>query len=232
MSRQSRLIVPGLPHHIIQRGLNRQAVFEADEDCAAYLDWLREAAKATRVQVHAYVLMPNHVHILATPQDETGLARMMQRVGRFYVPFFNRRHERSGTLWEGRFRTSVVDADHYLLACMRYIELNPVRAGLVSAQAEYVWSSYAHHAGMRADPLITDHPLYWALGNTPFQREAAYQALFEDAVAPEQTRQITDSAIKGLPLGSAPFLQQLAQKTKRAVLPGRRGRPFKTAAPA
>lgn len=227
MSRQSRLIVPGLPHHIVQRGNNRHPVFKSDEDYTAYLHWLREAAKETKVQVHAYVLMPNHVHILATPQDATGLALMMQRVGRFYVPYYNRRHERTGTLWEGRFRTSVVDSDTYLLACMRYIELNPVRAGLAAGPADYRWSSFAHHIGQRPDALISDHPLYWALGNTPFQREAAYTALFEDLVPPEQVFRMTDCALRGLPLGSAGFLQQLEQKTKRQVRPGRRGRPAK-----
>jgi len=171
--------------------------------------------------------MPNHVHFLVSPQDQTGLARMMQWIGRHYVPYFNAKYQRSGTLWHGRYRATIVEPGQYLLPCGRYIELNPVRAGLVSTPAEYPWSSYAHHAGTKPDPIITDHPLYWALGNTPFDREAAYQRLMEQRPEAEEIRAITDAALKGWPLGSDDFKSALEKQASRRVTPAKRGRPPK-----
>ena len=174
MARLPRLVIPHQPHHVIQRGNDRQAIFRDGDDHLAFLRWLRDASKSFKVAIHAYVLMPNHVHLLASPSDQSGLARMMQWIGRYYVPYFNQKYQRTGTLWEGRYKATVIDSEQYFMICSRYIELNPVRAGLVDNPADYRWSSYAHHVGIKADPLISDHSLYWRLGNTPFGREAAY----------------------------------------------------------
>jgi len=227
MARSSRLAVAGYPHHLIQRGNNRGAIFVDDEDRARYLALLREAVAAAGVAVHAYVLMGNHVHLLVTPTADEGLARLMQTLGRNYVGWFNHRHVRSGTLWEGRFRSSLIQRDTYLLACMRYIELNPVRAGLVAAAADYRWSSARHHLGMVRDPLLGDHALYWALGNTPFEREAAWRAFLEHPVAAAEQREFTEACLRGRALGSAAFLAGLATETGRRIVPALRGRPRK-----
>lgn len=228
MARLPRLVIPNQPHHVIQRGNDRQVIFRAAEDYQRFLAWLKESAREFRVAIHAYVLMPNHVHLLASPATERGLAQMMQRVGRFYVPWFNQKYERSGSLFQGRFKTSLIDSERYFLLCSRYIELNPVRAQLAGTPDEYAWSSYAHHAGLQSDALITDHPLYWALGNTPFQREAAYIELAEAALTADELGKINQAVLKGWPLGSDAFKTDLQHKAKRQVLPSKRGRPFKT----
>ena len=230
MARQPRLILPNEPHLIIQRGNDNQVIFRDDEDHRRFLEWLRESAKFYRVAIHAYVLMPNHLHVLATPSDEEGLAAMMQKVGRLYVPWFNNKHGRSGTLFQGRFRTSMIDPDAYFLACIRYIELNPLRNQLAFDPLDYPWSSYAHHAGVRPDPLITDHAKYWELGNTPFQREAAFIELAQQGMSGLELDTINAAVLKGAPLGSHAFKVALGHRTKRQVLPAKRGRPFKVKA--
>ncbi len=227
MARLPRLVIPHQPHHIIQRGNDRQAIFRDAGDYTIFLKWLRESAKQFKVAIHAYVLLSNHVHLLATPSDETGLARMMQWIGRYYVPYFNRKYERVGTLWQGRYKTTVIESERYFMTCSRYIELNPVRAGMVASPADYPWSSYAHHAGMQADPIITDHPLYWALGNTPFDREAAYKVLVEQALPAEEIAMINEATFKGRVLGSEKFQVALEKKTTRRVRPAKKGRPLK-----
>ena len=230
MARQPRLVLPDQPHHVLQRGNDNQPIFRDDDDHRRFLEFLRESAKFYRVAIHAYVLMPNHVHLLATPADEDGLAAMMQKVGRLYVPWFNNKYGRSGTLFQGRFRTSVIDANAYFLACVRYIELNPQRNQLAFDPLEYPWSSYAHHAGVRPDPLITDHAKYWELGNTPFQREAAYIELAQQGMSGQELDTINAAVLKGAPLGSHQFKVELEHKTKRQILPAKRGRPFKVKA--
>jgi len=230
MARQPRLILPHQPHHLIQRGNDNIAIFRDDDDHAHFLGWLKESARAYRVAIHAYVLLPDHLQLLATPADEDGLALMMQKVGRLYVPWFNARHGRAGTLFGGRFRTSVIDPAAYFLACMCYIELCPVRVQQVADPRDYRWSSYAHHAGLRPDTLITDHARYWDLGNTPFQREAAYIALAQQGLAPDELATIDAAVLKGAALGSHAFKAALEQKTKRQILPAKRGRPFKAKA--
>lgn len=229
MARLPRLVLPGLPHHLIQRGNNRQPIVLDDEDRRQFLALLREAALTYKVALHAYVLMDNHVHLLATPTDAQGLSRMMQSLGRRYVGWFNQRHDRSGTLWEGRFRAAPIEGERYLLACMRYIELNPLRAGLQldDGPGAYAWSSCAHHLGRRSDPLVTEHPMFWTLGNTPFEREAAYRELLEQGLGEAETLALTDSALKGWPLGSASFLHGLAVQVDRPLVPRKRGRPRK-----
>jgi putative transposase len=227
MARQPRLILPNQPHLILQRGNDNQTIFRDDEDQERFHGWLQECARLYRVAVHAYVLTPGQAILLATPSDEDGLALMMQKVGRHYVPWFNARHGRSGTLFQGRFRTSLVDAAAWLLACSRYVELVPVQAGLVSNPLDYRWSSYAHHAGLRPDALVTDHMLYWGLGNTPFQREAAYTELVEQGYGSDEGELIGTALAKGWPVGSHAFKAELEKKTKRQILPAKRGRPFK-----
>ena len=182
MARLPRLTVPGYPHHVIQRGNNRQPIFAATADYEALLRLLEEHAGREKVAIHAYVLMSNHFHLLATPETADGIPRMMQAVGRQYVRYFNQRQARTGTLWEGRYRSTLIQAERYLLACMVYIDLNPVRAGLVANPAEYPWSSHAHYAGLRSDKLVTPHALYWELGNTPFSRDAAYAELVRNGL--------------------------------------------------
>lgn len=227
MARLPRLVVPQQLHHVIQIGNDRQAIFREPDDYIAFLGWLKEAAKQFKVAIHAYVLMPDHVHLLATPADSVGLGRMMQWIGRHYVPYFNARHHRSGTLWQGRYKATVLEADPYFLHCSAYIETNPVRAGLAGAVSDYLWSSYAHHTGTQQDPLITDHPAYWALGNTPFEREASYRALLEQGLAQRDIDALTEATLKGWPLGSEGFKTLLAKQANRRVTPAKRGRPAK-----
>ncbi|MYN16890.1 transposase [Rugamonas sp. FT107W] len=227
MARLPRLIVPGQPHHVIQTGNNNQPIFRETEDYQAFLGWLRTAAKNYKVAVHAYVLMPDHLHLLVTPADADGLGQMMQWIGRYYVPYFNQKYGRSGTLWNGRYKTSLIDAEQYFMSCSRYIEFNPVRNGMVGRAEDYPWSSYPHHAGLRSDGLIVDHPKFWELGNTPFQREAAYIALAEPALSEEEITLISKALLKGWPLGTEQFKTALQHKVKRQVLPAKRGRPFK-----
>lgn len=227
MARLPRLVVPQQPHHVIQRGIDRQAIFRDDEDYAAFLKWLREAARQFKVALHAYVLMPNHVHLLVSPSDATGLGKMMQWIGRYYVPYFNHKYQRVGTLWQGRYRASVIDSEQYFMTCSRYIELNPVRAELAADPANYPWSSCSHHIGTRTDPYITDHSLYWRLGNTPFEREAAYKALVEQALTTAEMQIIQGTTLKGWALGSEQFKTGLERQVKRRVQPGKRGRPRK-----
>jgi len=232
MARLPRLTAPGYVHQLIQRGNNGQAIFLDAQDHETYLLMLREAALANRVAIHAYSLVDeNQVLLLATPAKAQGLSRMMQTLGRRYVAMFNRRHHRSGTLWEGRFRATVLEAASYLLPCMSYVELAPVRAGLVRQPQDHRWSSAQHHLGLRSDPLVTDHPLHWALGNTPFEREAAHRGLLQQALTPEEVNKITAATTKGWALGSDSFLAALEELTRRRARPGRRGRPRKTSGP-
>jgi putative transposase len=225
MARLPRSKAAGFPHHVIQRGNNRQPVFADVADYQRYLYLLHEISVDQGVALHAYVLMTNHVHLLATPDADEGLSRFMQALGRRYVRWFNDRHQRTGTLWEGRFRSTVVAADRYLLACMRYIELNPVRAGLAAAAEEYRWSSNAHHLGRLVDPLVTDHALFWALGNTPFERQSAYQQLFETPLASEDLDQIRQGTNRGWALTTPEQPDSRQRNRSEFPVPRPRGRP-------
>jgi putative transposase len=225
MARRPRQAIAGFPYHVIQRGNNRQAVFLDDVDRRQYLAWLDEAARACGTAVHAYVLMDNHVHLLATPGDGEGLSRTMQAVGRRYVRWFNRRHGRTGTLWEGRFRSSLVEADRYLLACQRYIESNPVRAGRVDAAADWPWSSHRHHVGLALDPLVRTHPTVWALGNTPFDRESAYRRLFDEGGAGPEDEWLLRRLVSGKPTASTDFQKDLEHQHGVRLLTRPVGRP-------
>ena len=225
MARLPRLTLPGYPHHVIQRGNNRQAIFASPADYQTLLDLLRINAERFGVAIHAWVLMTNHFHLLATPQTADALPQMMQAVGRSYVRYFNDAQGRTGTLWEGRYKSTLIQTDRYLLACMAYIDLNPVRAGLVAQAADYAWSSHGHYIGRKTDKLITPHPLYWELGNTPFAREAAYADLVRAGVSDQQRADLTQSALSGWALGEDDFVADLQKKTARRVAKGSAGRP-------
>lgn len=192
--------------HIVQRGNNRQHCFHVTRDYEVYLRWLEGSAKRYGVDVHAYVLMTNHVHLLVTPPSDSAPSRMMQQLGRKYVPYFNTRYQRSGTLWEGRFRSSLIETDHYLLGCYRYIELNPVRARMVSSPSSYQWSSYRTNAFGKPSPLITSHEVWDSLGNDPKERQENYRRLFDEKVD-EQTFRY--GYRNGLPVGSGPWRNEL-----------------------
>lgn len=228
MARLPRLILPDQPHHIVLRGNNRQAIFHSDLDRDFLLDTLRESAAQYRVALHAYVLMDNHIHLLATPPTAEALSRMMQSLGRRYVGWFNARHQRSGTLWEGRFRAGLIEGERHLLACMRYIELNPVRAGLCAEPADWLWSSVHHHLGLQRSPLITEHEMYWRLGNTPFEREHAYRELLGQGLSADEQRRFTEAVMRGRPVGSEAFLQPLALDHPDVAVRRPRGRPRKS----
>ncbi len=225
MARLPRLTVPGYPHHIIQRGNNRQAIFAGNADYEALLAMLEEHATQAGVAIHSYVLMSNHFHLLATPGTAQAIPQMMQAVGRRYVRYFNQRQGRTGTLWEGRYKSTLIQAERYLLACMAYIDLNPVRAGLVAEPADYPWSSHLHYVGRRSDRLITPHPLYWELGNTPFSREATYAELVRSGITAQQRSALTDSALRGWALGEPDYVADLQKRTARRVSKTRAGRP-------
>jgi putative transposase len=225
MARLPRLTVPGYPHHIIQRGNNRQAIFSATTDYEVLLSMLEEHATQAGVALHAYVLMSNHFHLLATPQTDRSIPQMMQSVGRRYVRYFNQRQARTGTLWEGRYKSTLIQAERHLLACMAYIDLNPVRAGLVGDPADYPWSSHGHYVGRRSDRLVTPHPIYWELGNTPFSRDAAYAELVQAGISAQQQAALTDSALRGWALGEADYVADLQRRTARRVTKARAGRP-------
>ncbi len=225
MARLPRLSLAGHQHHVLQRGNDNRIIFQDADDIAMFRHVLLEGARKFEVAIHAYVFMPNHFHLLVTPKSNEGLGRMMQWVGRYYVPYFNRRYDRSGTLWQGRFKSLLIDSAHYFLLCSRYIETNPVRSGLVATPADYRDSSYLHHIGALVDPLISDHPLYWNLGNTPFQREAAYRELLEQALTLKEINDFTLASLKGWPLGSSQFKEQLEKQASRRIAPLKRGRP-------
>ena len=227
MARQPRLALPGYPHHVIQRGNNRQPIVldEADRRML-YSLWLEESQRH-KVAVNAYVLLDNHFHMLLTPPSDEAMSLMMQSVGRTYVRYFNKRHNRSGTLWEGRYKSSLIDSEAYLLTCMAYIDLNPVRAGLAESAEDFSWSSYKHLAGQSIDKLVTPHALYWGLGNTPFAREAAYAEFVAGGLSVATQEALTESALKGRVVGRPDFLTSLEKNTQRQILPQKAGRPFK-----
>ncbi|MDB5900087.1 MAG: hypothetical protein JWP41_3689 [Ramlibacter sp.] len=225
MARLPRLTVPGYPHHIIQRGNNRQPIFTTNADYELLLSLIDEHARKQHVAIHGYVLMSNHFHLLATPETTQGIPQMMQAVGRRYVRTYNLRQARTGTLWEGRYRSTLIQAERYLVACMVYMDLNPVRAGMVGDPADYPWSSFHHYIGRKVDKLLTPHPLYWELGNTPFARDQAYADLVRSGIGDEQKRLLTDFTLRGWALGEADYVADLQKRTERRVARGQAGRP-------
>jgi putative transposase len=228
MARLPRLTVPGYTHHVIQRGNNRQPIVITDSDRQTLLDLIAENAAKHRVALHAYVLMDNHFHLLLTPETQTGVPQMMQAVGRRYVRYFNDLHHRSGTLWEGRYRSTLIQWERYLMACMVYLDLNPVRAGMVQQPQDHAWSSHRHYTGQVMERHLTPHALYWGLGNTPFAREAAYAEMVQAGLAAQQQALITASTLQGWALGDEVFVAKLQNTTPRRVSLDRPGRPPKT----
>ena len=230
MARLRRFVIPGQPQHIIQRGNNRQVIFAADADYQFFRDALVEAAIEHGLAIHAYVWMTNHFHLLATPESGHAISKVFQSVGRRYVQYFNATYGRSGTLWEGRYRATVIDSERYLLTVMRYIELNPVRADMVSDPGDYPWSSYCRHAkgesGPNADRL-TPHPEYLKLGRSHPERQRAYRELFRIAITEPDLVDIRECTHKGWALGSERFKEQIETLGQRRAASKGVGRPRK-----
>ncbi len=227
MPRKPRFIIPGVPVHIIQRGHSREPVFFEDDNFVAYLNWLQEGAERYDCAIHAYVLMTNHIHILATPAGKDSITRMMQYVGRRYVPYINDTYGSSGSIWEGRYKASLVQEEDYLLTCMRYIELNPVRANMVRSPAYYRWSSYRYNGQGRADMLVTPHEIYASLGATMDERQQYYKDLFRAHLDQGVLDEIRASCQTGTPLGNDYFREAVEKKLGKKVGQARRGRPSK-----
>lgn len=225
MARMSRLAAAGLPHHLLQRGHNRQAVLVDVADHIQLLAFAAEAARATQVQVHAYVLMPNELHWILTPQTDASASQFMQAVGRRYGRYFNTRHGRSGSLWDGRFRSAVFQAEAFMLDHLLLLDGMPVRHGLVASPQAFAWSSAAHHLGEGAEGWLVPPPQYWALGNTPFERESDYGQRLEEGLSARRLKQLNDAVASGWALGDAAFVAQLQQQLGRRVQAGQRGRP-------
>lgn len=223
MARQPRFALPGYTQHVIQRGNNRDIMFVDEEDFQFYRDRLAHCCERFGCAIHAYVFMTNHVHLLMTPQTPKAISQVMQSLGRVYVQHFNYRYRRTGTLWEGRFKASVIDSDRYLLICHRYIELNPVRAGMVASPADYRWSSYACNALGTDDILITPHRLYQDLGRTADARCAVYRDLFAEALSAETLKSIREAANKAWALGNDRFRERVEALSERQVAPKPRG---------
>jgi putative transposase len=217
--------------HIIQRGNNRQACFFAEKDYRFYLDWLKEYAGKTQCRIHAYVLMTNHVHLLVSSESGAGVAALMKALGQRYVQYVNRSYRRSGSLWEGRFRSCLTQDEGYLLVCQRYIELNPVRAGMVEHPAEYRWSSYRANAQGEDDPLVESHDLYRALSADPVARQAAYRELFRYELEPGLVDAIRRATNGNFALGDSRFGEEIARMLGRRAQPGQSGRPRKKEEP-
>jgi putative transposase len=230
MARLPRYVIPGQPQHLIQRGNNRQVIFATDADYQFFRDALVEAASEHDLAVHAYVWMTNHIHLLTTPGREDSISKVFQSVGRRYVQYFNHTYKRSGTLWEGRYRATVVDSEQYLLTLMRYIELNPVRADMVAHPRDYSWSSYAFNAQGEAghnSSWLTPHEQYSRLGRNEDERLSAYQQLFRAAISVQDLNAIRESTHKGWALGSERFREQIEALAHRQASSKGVGRPRK-----
>ncbi len=225
MARLPRFFVPGEVLHVIQRGNNREPIFASKGDHVFFLDLLVRAIRKHGLSVHAYVLMTNHVHLLLTPARKESAPKALQSIGRHYVQYFNRVRGRSGTLWEGRYRATVVDSERYLLTCMRYIELNPVRAGLVTHPQQYLWSSYRANALGAADAVVAPHELYARLGKLEEARLAAYRDLFGAEVSTIDIDAIREATNKNWALGSEAFKARVAHLSGRRPDRLRLGRP-------
>ncbi|MCK4743169.1 MAG: transposase [Sulfuriflexus sp.] len=215
MARLKRICLPGIPQHIIQRGNNRQVCFIDDNDFAAYAHWLDKYAKQHKVAIHAWVFMTNHVHLLVTPNTNEGISKVMQALGRDYVRYFNNKHGRTGTLWEGRFKSCVIDRENYLFTCQQYIEMNPVRAGMVENPEDYIWSSYGSSALGRKTALWMPHPIYNLLGNSTTERTNNYRAMFKQKLAANTLSAIRTALNQGMVLGSNDFKQKIARLSGR-----------------
>ncbi|MDH3628946.1 MAG: transposase [Acidobacteriota bacterium] len=226
MPRTARVVMPGYPHHVIQRGHNRQPLFSREEHYKSYLRTLVEWKQQFKCKVFAFCLMTNHVHMVIEPgEDPTSLGRLMKRLGGRYTRFINRLEERTGTVWEGRFKSSPIDTDPYLMACFRYIELNPVRAGMVASPAQYPWSSYAHHAISPDLPWLDEHSLYFDLGVTRGERLARYREWVNESIPASELKLIRHAAQRGQLTGGVQFQELVEKRMERRVVSRGRGRP-------
>ncbi len=225
MARLPRYAIVNQPQHIIQQGRHGQQIFFEEQDYQYFHDCLEAAAYNYQLKIHAYVLMPNHVHILATPCKTDSISRTIQSIGRNYVQYFNEYSGGSGTLWEGRYRATVIDSKQYLLTCSRYIELNPVRGGLVKNPADFRWSSYAHNAMGKVEPMISAHQEYLKLGNNEKQRAKAYRALFRQPLSSQMVETITETALMGWVLGDSRFARKIEKLSGRRAFQLPKGRP-------
>lgn len=225
MPRKPRFNLIGIPQHVIQRGNNREPCFYAEDDYRRYLEDLKESAEKYDCRIHAYVLMTNHVHLLVTPMKESGISQMMQALGRRYVYYINKTYKRTGTLWEGRYKSSLIDSDNYLLTCMRYIELNPIRASMINHPGEYKWSSYHANAQGDINSLIESHPLYIELGTNEKVRQENYRELFRHQMDNDILHEIRESLNHELVLGHSYFKDKIEEITQRQTKIGQPGRP-------
>lgn len=225
MPRRPRVHIDDIPLHIVQRGHNRQPCFFAEEDYHTYLHWLGEALKKEKCSLHAYALMTNHVYLLLTPQEAKAVPKLIIALGRRYVQYINTTYRRTGTLWDSRYKSSLIQAEPYLLACQRYIELNPVRAAMVDDPAHYRWTSYRTNALAQASAIITPHPLYRALGKTDAERQSAYRGLFRTQLDREALDNIRLALNQSQPLGNERFYLQIEKMTGQRREGKPRGRP-------
>jgi len=226
MARLPRLFMPEFPVHAVVRGNDRQDIFQSEGDRIYFHRCLVETTRKHQTAVHAYVFMTNHVHLLVTGKTPDSLGKVIQTMGRRYVAYFNYLYRRTGTLWEGRFKSSVVQTERYFLACQRYIEMNPVRAGLVERPADFFWSSFMANRIGRPDDLVTPHSLYLEMGRTPDSRHAAYARLFEGEMGGDD-KTIRDALQQGWAVGDQEFCERLGHTTGRRLAPRPRGRPRK-----
>ena len=223
MARLPRFVMPGQPQHVIVRGNNRSEIFCAAADYQFYLEKLKLACQKHACTIHAYVLMTNHVHLLITPQEGQGISKTLQMLGRYYVQYYNYNYQRTGTLWEGRYKATLIDSEIYLLTCMRYIELNPVRAGMVDHPSDYPWSSYHFNALGKSDELMSPHIEYLRLGKTEEAKQAAYRQLFKHHIAESSMDEIREATNKAWVLGNDRFKQRIQKQLERRVEPNARG---------
>lgn len=225
MARLPRYYIKNQPQHIIQRSIDSKDIFIQDDDYLNYYEWLQIAADQHKLKVHAYIFMPKQVHLLATPSTENSISKTLQSLGRNYVQYYNNTYDHSGSIWEGRYRATILDSKEYLLTCSRYIETNGVRNGLAEHPRDYYWSSYGYNAGKEDDPLITEHRIYKALGKTENERNKNYRAAFKKPISGELASHIHDSTIKGWALGDRKFIAKIEKTSNRRVTPLPRGRP-------
>lgn len=227
MARKPRVSLPGITQHIVLRGNNREPCFFNERDYSYYLECLLQAVERYDCSLHAYVLMTNHVHLLVTPQVDWAVAQVMQSLGGKYMKYINRVYRRTGTLWQGRYKVSLVDSSRYLLACMRYIELNPVRAGMTELPSDYPWSSYRTNASDDKWPRLTQHPVYRALGASDQERQGAYRTLFSDVIDEAPIHEIRNALNSEQVLGCVDFREKIERVLHRKLAPGKPGRPGK-----
>jgi putative transposase len=225
MARLPRYTIKNQPQHIIQSGLDGQDILIDGEDYEFYWEGLRSSAEANRLKIHAYVLMPDHVNLLASPANENSVSRTLQSLGRKYVQYYNAKYQGSGTLWEGRYRATVLDSKEYLLTCSRYIELDPVRAGMVKHPREYDWGSYGYNAMGLEDPLITEHRLYSQLASSQQQSYQVYRSLFKKRISADELETIREATDKGWALGNSKFAKKIEKLGGRRATQLPKGRP-------